>query len=315
MRAARVRGTEIEVADVADATGDGVMVHVKATGICGSDLHLLASGGFDGRILGHEIAGVTDDGTPVAVEPVHACGDCEHCDTGDDPRCLQASARLIGIGVDGGLAERVVVPEHLLVPLAPGVPVADACLVEPLAVGVRSVARAGVTAGSRVCVIGGGSIGLAAAAVASAFGASVDIVARHDHQLAAADRLGVGPAADQPYDVVIEAAGSESALADAINRCAPGGTIAVPGTYWEAVRMPPMMLGLKEISIVPSSMYGRTTAEGRDVAVAARVLAERPEIATALISHRFPLDGTPDAFAAASDRAAGAIKVVIEPEM
>ena len=79
--------------------------------------------------------------------------------------------------------------------------------------------------------------------------------------------------------------------------------------------MPPMMLGLKEISVVPSSMYGRTTAEGRDVAVAARILAEQPEIATALVSHRFPLDGTPDAFAAASDRAAGAIKVVIEPDM
>lgn len=296
-----------------EAIGEGVTVHVRATGICGSDLHLLASGGFDGRILGHEIAGLTDDGTPVAVEPVHACGACLHCLDGDEPLCADATTRLIGIGVDGGLAERVVVPSHLLVPLADGVRVEDACLVEPLAVGVRAVARAGVTASTRVCVVGGGSIGLAAAAAAKAFGAQVELVARHDHQLAAADRLGVGPAGDRPADVVIEAAGSESALADAIARCAPGGTVGIPSTYWEAVRLPPMLLGLKEVNLVPSSMYGRTTAEGRDVVVAARILAEQPEIATALVSHRFPLDGAPDAFAVAADRAAGAIKVVIEP--
>ena len=296
-----------------DATGDGVTVHVRATGICGSDLHLLASGAFDGRILGHEIAGVTDDGTPVAVEPVHACGSCQHCLDGDDPLCAEATTRLIGIGVDGGLAERVVVPAHLLVPLTDGVRIEDACLVEPLAVGVRAVARAGVSADTRVCVVGGGSIGLAAAAAAKARGAQVEIVARHDHQLAAAARLGVDPAGDQPADVVIEAAGSESALADAIARCAPGGTVGIPSSYWEAVRLPPMLLGLKEVNLVPSSMYGRSTPAGRDVAVAAGILAAQPEIATALVTHRFPLDGAPEAFAVAADRAAGAIKVVIEP--
>lgn len=298
---------------MAEPHGEGITVHVRSTGICGSDLHLLASGGFDGRILGHEIAGVTDDGTPVAVEPVNACGRCDHCGNGDDSRCADATARLIGIGVDGGLAERVVVPPHLIVPLASGVPVADACLVEPLAVGVRAAARAGIGPGTRVCVVGGGSIGLAAAVVATSFGASVDIVARHDHQLAAAERLGIGPAGDGSYGVVIEAAGSESALADALGRCAPGGVVAIPSTYWESVRLPPMQLGLKEVSLVPSSMYGRTTPEGRDVAVAARILAERPETADALVSHRFPLDGAPEAFETAADRASGAIKVVIEP--
>lgn len=314
MRAARVSGTAIDVVDVAEPSGDGVTVHVRATGICGSDLHLLASGAFDGRILGHEIAGVTDDGTVVAVEPVNACGRCAACADGDEPRCPEATARLIGIGVDGGLAERVVVPPHLIVPLADGVRVEDACLVEPLAVGVRAVARAGVGPSTRVCVVGGGSIGLAAAVVALAFGARVDVVARHDHQLAAAERLGIGPAGDQPYDVVIEAAGSESALADAISRCAPGGTVAIPSSYWEAVRIPPMQLGLKEISLVPSSMYGRTTPEGRDVAVAAGILAQTPEIASALVTHRFPLDGVSEAFATAADRASGAIKVAIEPQ-
>ena len=69
---------------------------------------------------------------------------------------------------------------------------------------------------------------------------------------------------------------------------------------------------MKEVRLVPSYTYGSGTG-GRDVDVAARVLATRPEVARRLITHRFPLDAAADAFAAARDRAAGAIKVVFEP--
>ncbi len=313
MRAARVSGTSIDATTVDEPTGEGVVVHVAATGICGSDLHLLASGGFDGRILGHEIAGRTDDGTPVAVEPVNGCGRCSACDAGDDGLCADATATLIGIGVDGGLAERVLVPADRVVPLPAGLAVENACLVEPLAVAVRAIARAGVGPGDRVCVVGAGSIGLAAAAVALDRGAEVAVAARHDHQRAAAHRIGAGGEAGDGFDVVVEAAGSESALADAIQRCRPGGVVAIPGSYWSAVQLPAMALGLKEVSLVPSSMYGRTTGAGRDVQVAARLLAERPEVAEAMISHRFPLDAVATAFETAGDRSTGAIKVVIEP--
>jgi threonine dehydrogenase-like Zn-dependent dehydrogenase len=69
---------------------------------------------------------------------------------------------------------------------------------------------------------------------------------------------------------------------------------------------------MKEVSVVPASMYGRSGV-ARDVDVAAGTLASRPEIARCLITHRFPLDAAPEAFAAARDREAGAIKVVLEP--
>jgi threonine dehydrogenase-like Zn-dependent dehydrogenase len=115
------------------------------------------------------------------------------------------------------------------------------------------------------------------------------------------------------YDVVIEAAGTSSALAEAVERCRPGGTVVLVGTYWDSgTELPGQMLSMKEITLVPSSMYGRV-GPSRDFEVAASILADRPEIGGALITHRFPLDAAVEAFAVARDRAAGAIKVVLEP--
>ena len=71
-------------------------------------------------------------------------------------------------------------------------------------------------------------------------------------------------------------------------------------------------MAFKELVFVPAQMYGRS-GPSRDVDVAATLLALRPEIADVLITHRFPLDAAAEAFAVARDRAAGAIKVVLEP--
>ncbi|HEX7095444.1 MAG TPA: zinc-binding dehydrogenase, partial [Acidimicrobiales bacterium] len=115
------------------------------------------------------------------------------------------------------------------------------------------------------------------------------------------------------YDVVIEAAGTADALATAVERCRPGGTVVLLGTYWTGgVEMPGQALCMKEVSLVPASMYGRV-GPSRDMEVAASLLASQPEIASTLITHRFPLDAAAEAFVAARDRAAGAIKVVLEP--
>ena len=298
--------------DVAEPTGDGVRIRVASAGICGSDLHLVDSQLVDGTTLGHEIAGYTDAGIAVAVEPVVSCGACALCAAGDNGLCADALPQLIGIGRDGGMAEHVLVPEHLLVALPSGLDVMNASLVEPLAVTVRALHRAGVHDGAHVAVIGGGSIGLCAVAVARHLGARVELVARHEHQLEAGARLGAVPATDTPVPIVIEAAGTESALAAAVEKAAPKGTVGIPGSYWDPVTLPGMMMGVKEVSLVPSAMYGRTTGP-RDVDVAAQILAEEPGIADVLVTHRFPLDGAPEAFAVAADRSHGAIKVVLQP--
>ena len=221
-------------------------------------------------------------------------------------------AIVFGVGRDGGMAEECLVPTSALSPLPVGVAVTDGCLVEPLAVAVHGVRRGGVRGGDRVAVIGGGTIGQTALVAAQGAGATVDLVARHDRQKEAAARLGAGQPGDG-YDLVIEAAGTASALADAVHRCRPGGTVVLLASYWDGtVELPGLEVTMKEVTLVPAAMYGRV-GPSRDIDVAAALLAARPELPGTIITHRFPLDAATEAFAVASDRAAGAIKVVLEP--
>jgi threonine dehydrogenase-like Zn-dependent dehydrogenase len=139
----------------------------------------------------------------------------------------------------------------------------------------------------------------------------VDLVARHDTQRAAGARLGAGEPSDG-YDLVVDAAGTKSALEQALALCRPGARLLLVATYWSGLELPGFALCLKEVDVLPASMYGRAGV-ARDVDVAAGALAASPELARAMITHRFPLEAAPEAFAAAADRASGAIKVVLEP--
>jgi threonine dehydrogenase-like Zn-dependent dehydrogenase len=261
--------------------------------------------------LGHEIAGTTADGTPVAIEPLDPCGTCEPCTTGHYNLCTMGGGMILGIGLDGGMADEVLVPERSLVRLPDGLEVGNASLVEPLAVVVHALRRSEVQPGNRVAVVGGGAIGLCAVAVARARGCEVGLVARHDAQREAGERLGAAEVHGL-YDVVVEAAGSESALAHAVELAKPGGYLSVPGIYWGAVALPGLPLCLKQVDLCPATLYGRH-AGGRDVDAAAALLATTPELADTLITHRFPLDAATAAFAIAAGRDQGAIKVVLEP--
>lgn len=311
MRAVRCRDGQPYVADVPSPTGEGVVVRIASAGICGSDLHLLNFG--LPLTFGHEFAGLLPDGTPVAIEPIVPCGECDRCRDGDVQLCVRGPAMVFGVGRDGGMAEECLAPESSLVRLPTGVAASDACLVEPIAVSIHGVRRAGIRGTDRVAVIGGGTIGQTASIAAAATGATVDVRARHDRQREVAIRLGAGEVTGDGYDVVIEAAGTASALAEAADLCRAGGTILGLGSYWDGtVEMPGFTFSSKELTFVPAQMYGRQ-GPSRDVDVAATLLAQRPEIADALITHRFPLDGAVEAFATARDRAAGAIKVVLEP--
>lgn len=310
MRAVRCLDSRPTVVDVPAPSGAGVRVKVASAGICGSDLHLLPWN--LPATFGHEFAGTLPDGRQVAVEPLTPCGTCEACVAGTYNLCVVGPAMVLGVGGDGGMADECLVPERCIVPLAPGVSLADACLVEPIAVSVHGVRRGRIRGGQRVGIIGGGTIGLTSLVAAQAAGARVDLLARHDRQREAAAALGAGELADG-YDVVIEAAGTSSALADAVNRCRPGGTVVLVGTYWDAgTELPGQAASMKEITLVPASMYAQV-GPSRDFDTAAAILAARPEIGAALITHRFPLDAAAEAFACAQDRAAGAIKVVLEP--
>jgi len=268
--------------------------------------------------MGHEFAGYLDDGTPVAVEPVAFCGACVQCTSGDYNLCHKAVVDVLGFGQDGGMAEEAMISPHQIVHLPMAASVEDACLIEPLAVCVRALRLAGFGGNQRVAIIGGGNIGQCATAVVRHFGAPVVVLARHEAQRQAAQRLGAETPDDpaeipaSSFDIVVDAAGTTSALQDAARLAAPSGAISLVSTYWEGMEVPSYEVFTKEIRLIPSIMYGRH-AGGRDAESAAAILAGNPEIPRAIITHRFPIDGAPEAFAIARDRAAGAIKVVLTP--
>ena len=311
MRAVRASGGAVEVREVPAPAGEGVRVRIRSAGICGSDLHLVDAGHPLPHTLGHEMAGITDDGTAVAIEPLAPCGHCAPCVRGDYNLCDRGPRIVIGVAEDGGMADEIRVAPRCLVPLPGGLEVADACLVEPMAVAVHGLRRAALRGGRRVAVIGGGTIGLCSVAAAVAAGAEVGLAARHEAQVEAGRRLGAR-SVEGLYDVVIDAAGTAAALEQAVALCHAGGTLLLVASYWEPLTLPGFALCMKEIDVVPASMYGRAGA-ARDVDVAAGVLARTPEIARTLVTHRFPLEAATEAFATAADRAAGAIKVVLEP--
>lgn len=311
MRAVYFKDGEIDLREVPGPSGEGVRVHVRSIGICGSDLHMLEMKSPLDCVVGHEVAGVLDDGTPVAVEPTIPCRECASCRVGDYNLCQSAATRTLGIGRNGGMADELRVPESCLVHLPSNVDVRDACLAEPLAVAVHGMRQAGLNAGQRVAVIGGGTIGLCAVAVAKGGNATVGLSARYDHQMAAGKSLGAGETEGQ-YDLVVESAGTDKAVSGAVKICRPKGRILILGTHWSGLAFPQMAAMMKEITVTSSYMYA-TNGAVRDFDVAATLLAGHPEIARALITHRYPLAEVKQAFAVARDRKAGAIKVVLEP--
>lgn len=311
MRAVRCAGDHIELVDAPRPEGEGVRVEVASAGICGSDLHMLEKELPIPGILGHEFAGFLPDGRAVAVEPLAPCGHCDRCVVGEYNLCRRGMQIALGIGRDGGMAEEVLVPERAVCLLPSGLDASNACLVEPLAVCTHGLRLAGLRGDQRVAIVGAGTIGLCAAAAVSASGAAFTVMARHDHQRAAAERLGARDL-DGEFDLVVDCAGTPDALVLCGQLARPSGTLLLLATYWEGLELPGMLLSMKEVRMVPSLMYGRAGAT-RDFDVAAALLAGRPEIPETLVTHRFPLDAAVEAFRTAGDRKAGAIKVVLEP--
>jgi threonine dehydrogenase-like Zn-dependent dehydrogenase len=318
MRAVRhtAAGIEVEHVTPPEIGGDGVVVQVVSSGICGSDLHMLEWGAMP-FTLGHEIGGRLDDGTPVTVWPLVPCETCDRCLAGEPQQCRTGVSRIYGVGPEGGMADRMLVDPRNVVHLPNGLSPSDACLVEPIACSVHALRRAGVTKSARVAVIGAGSIGLGATAVARFLGCQVDVAARHERQQSAAKAMGAGVGPSGEYDVVVDAAGTSASIAKSLELLRPGGTLVIVSSHWQPVEFP-MFFTSKEPTIVTSTMHGRGYGSGEeststDMQEAARLLADMPEVAPAIITHRFPLDDAAKAFAVAADRSAGAIKVALEP--
>jgi threonine dehydrogenase-like Zn-dependent dehydrogenase len=311
VKAVRSRDGGVAVVDVDEPPGMGEVLQMQATSVCGSDLSYIKMGSTD--ILGHELAGLQEDGTPVVVEAIWGCNECDQCLRGAYNLCPTHHTRALGIGADGGMVEQFRAPTERLVPVPPGLDVRDACIVEPTSVSWHALRLAGTGPGTRVAVVGAGALGLLAVAGARRMGAEdVALEARHRHQREAGERLGARIGTSGKYDVVIEAAGSPESLAQCAQLVGPRGIISVLGVHFGPVQLDWMPLFFHEASVIPS--LGYCAHDGvREFEEAAAMLAEQPEIARTVITHRFPIEDAGEAFRVASERASGAIRVVIEP--
>ncbi|MFN2538517.1 MAG: zinc-binding dehydrogenase [Mycobacteriales bacterium] len=311
MRAVRSVNGEVTVVPLEEPPGAGELLTMRAMSICGSDLLYIRVGSQ--AVLGHELAGYREDGTAVVVEAIYGCMECDQCRRGAYNLCPTHTQRALGATADGGMADQFRAPSERLVDVPPGLDVQDASLVEPAAVAWHALRLADTGPGRRVAVVGAGALGLLAVAGARRLGGEdVSLEARHAHQWAAGERLGARAGTDGLYDVVVEAAGTSASLAQAIELVAPGGTVVVLGVHFGTVEVDWKPLFHREARLVPSLGYC-AHAGGREMADAARMLADEPEIVKTLITHRFPLEDAAEAFRVAADRSAGALRVVIEP--
>ncbi|MEX5634588.1 zinc-dependent alcohol dehydrogenase [Parafrankia sp. FMc2] len=310
MKAVRSSAGAVGVVDIDEPPGTGELLTIRAASICSSDL-LYVRLGLQ-QVVGHELAGVRADGSAVVVEAMMSCMECELCRSGRYNLCPVHRERALGATADGGMAEQFRAPAEHLVALPDGLDARDAPLVEPATVAWHAVRIAGTGPASRVAVVGAGALGLMAAAGARAQGApEVAVDARYPHQAEAAERLGAAVGPSGLYDVVVEAAGTPSGLDRAIDLVAPGGIVVCIGVQLGRVEIDWGTLFHREARLLPSIGYGAHET-GREMEDAAAMLAADPEIARALITHRFPLEDAAEAFRVAGDREAGALRVVVE---
>ncbi len=165
----------------------------------------------------------------------------------------------------------------------------------------------------RVGVVGAGTIGLLSGLSLVNSAPMSRIAARHDTQAAAAEQLGLAVDAPRNCDVVFEAAGTPTGFDDAVKRARRGsGTVVLVSTTWEPISVSFLNAQMREVTLVPAFVYGEAHDE-REFDTAVSILATRPDIPDALITHRYGLDEAPEAFRWPPIGPSGAIKVVLHP--
>ncbi|MFI0367065.1 alcohol dehydrogenase catalytic domain-containing protein [Actinomadura sp. 1N219] len=289
----------VELLDVdRPVAGEGeVLVRIEAAGICGSELHGILHTDFrkPPLIMGHELAGVTEDGRRVTVNPLLSCGACDRCRAGDDHLCRERA--ILGIHRPGGFAEAVAVPERALHVLEPGMDAEVAAMVEPLANAVHALRLADPAPGARIGVIGAGTIGLVTLLAARDISDRVEVCDLSERRLAVAARLGasrVGAELAGEFDVVIDAVGAHVTHRDSVRLLRPGGTAVWIGLLSAEPGFDGRHIVRQEKRVLGSYCY-----TGIDFAAALKLagrvpldwatsfsLADGPEIFTALMRGR-----------------------------
>lgn len=253
------------------------LIRVVSAGICGSDI-----GAFRGtnglvsypRVIGHELAGIIEAipednpkgfrvGDKVIVDPYLYCGNCYPCSIGRTNCCT--SLQVLGVHVDGGMAEYFCHPADMLIAMPEDMSWTDAALVEPLTISLHGIHRGGLKAGEYCAIIGAGPIGLLAGMAAQAYGAHAILLDLVQERLDFAKSLGIeytinsknenpeerireitgGVMAQQ----VMECSGANAAIRTTLDYVSHAGRITLTGWPKTETPLPTDAITRKEIDI------------------------------------------------------------------
>jgi len=335
-QAVMIAPRRIEVRDVpAPVPGPGeVLLRVRRIGVCGSDIHV-----YHGQhpytkypvVQGHEFSATVealgpgvqgfDLGAKVTSMPQRVCGRCGPCRRGDYHICDELKVE--GFQAPGCAQELWVTRAEAVVPLPESFSFEQGALVEPAAVAVHAVSRAGKIAGRRAAVLGAGPIGNLVAQAARSEGARVLItdlsavrlgVARkcglEETSLAAEETLALASArafGPEGFDLAFECVGGEPTITAAIEGIQKGGTIVVVGVFGAKPRVDLGLVQDRELNIHGTLMY-----QAADYRRAVELIGFGGIVTEPLISKHFPLDQYLDAYRFIEEQGDRSMKVFID---
>jgi len=315
-----------------------VLVRLRAVGICGSDMHWYAEGGIGPvraaypQILGHEPAGEIVAlgrsvenlrvGQKVSIEPSVTCGHCEFCLSGHHNNCV-SSIFMGSPQMPGLFRDYAVVPAKNVVSVPDRLNWVEATVIEPLAVILHVLELVEVRLGDTVAVLGVGPIGMLTMLVARIAGASKIFVAdKVPERLRLALELGADCAVNvneasffesvmdqtkgRGVDLVFDCAAAVETINWSLAVARLGGRVVMIGIPSEPVLRVDLMTAMaKELSV-------QTIKRSNHNSHAAIELIESGRITDRIVTHRYPLERTPEAFQTLHAYADGICKAVIE---
>ena len=326
----------VEQAPDPEVADNGIVLEVKACGICGSDLHYYHSGGQflkPGSIMGHEFSGNVvavgrsvggvNVGDRVTAASCFPCGACARCRAGQPAFCSQL--RMVGFDVPGAYAEYVAVPDAVvgqtIFHLPDGMSYSTGALMEPFSVSVNAAKRADPDPGDTVVVFGAGIIGLSAILAFRAEGCGrVIVVDLSRRRLEAARGMGADVVIDagtedvprrvgeetggMGVDIAVECTGVRRPFLQSMRVLRFDGKLVQVGVFSAAFEFNPVTITDKSLRIIGCM--------GGDCPGSMELLRTGAVDTVSLVTHTFPLERVAEAFETQSD-ANGSIKVMIEP--
>ncbi len=321
---------EYQKVDIKKLNSSSVLVQIKASGICSSDIERIFLTGTYGFpiIPGHEFSGkiaaigdnVSEDllGKRTCVFPLLPCKKCKACKMEEYAQC--SNYNYFGSRCDGGFAEYLVVPVWNLIPFNDDIDFDIAALCEPTAVSLHAVNGSKVKANDNVLVIGTGTIGFLIAMILKSKGGNVTVCGRSEQKLQFAKEHGFSVLSNDSnfensdFDICFEAVGNSNSIQNAIKAVGDFGKVILVGnpkndicleknTYWKILR--------KQISIA-GTWNSSFNSHTNDWKQALQILQENKNFARNLITHHFKLEEYHKAFETLQDTKVFSVKVMFE---